>query len=289
MKEKLPETEPAKVPLKSPKIAVIGTASLDTIHSEVNGVRSTLHTIGGSGLYTALAAHASGARVTLMAPVPDSFSQHFLRVSQMINWKGPQIREADMPRLEIIHHGDGRATLLNADWGAESALTPEDVTGPLEEFDVVHIAALSSAGKQKRFVDRLRAHGAKTVSCGTYFRLVKSAPDIVRGLVQDCDYFFMNLNEFQTLYNGNFSGDAYKKALFVTESSNGCSIYSQGEAWKLPAEAVTELDPTGAGDTFCGATLTSMAAGNDATDAALEGMCLAALCVRSPGPQFLLV
>lgn len=261
---------------------------MDTIHSEVNGERHTFHTIGGSGLYTALAANASGARVTLMAPVPDTISERFLRVSQMINWKGPQVRESDMPRLEIIHHGGGRATLLTAEWGAESALTPQEITGPLDEFDVVHIAALSSAVKQKEFYDHLRALGAKTISCGTYFRLVKNAPDIVRALVKDCEFFFMNLNEFQTLYEGRITHEEYKKALFVTESSGGCSIYSQGEAWKLPAEGVAEVDPTGAGDTFCGATLTAMAAGADATDAALEGMCLAALCVRSQGPQFMI-
>ncbi len=223
-----------------------------------------------------------------MAPVPDSFSEHFLRVSQMINWKGPRIRESDMPRLEIIHHGAGRATLLNAEWGAESALTPFEITGSLEEFDVVHIAALSSAVKQKEFYGRLRELGAKTISCGTYYRLVKTAPDVVRELVKNCEYSFMNLNEFQTLYESKITHQEYKKALFVTESAGGCSIYSQGEAWKLPAEGVSEVDPTGAGDTFCGATLTAMAAGADATDAALEGMCLAALCVKSQGPQFMI-
>lgn len=273
---------------KQPKIAVIGTASIDTIHSEINGQRSTFHTIGGSGLYTALAASAAGAKVTLLAPVPDSLSERFLQVSQMINWKGPQVREADMPRLEIIHHGEGRATLLNADWGAESSLTVRNVTGSLEEFDAVHIAALSSAEKQLEFFDRLRDLGARTISCGTYFRLVKTAPDMVRQLARQCEYFFMNLNEFQNLYQGNLNREAYKKVLFVTESADGCSIYSDGEAWKLPTEGVPELDPTGCGDTFCGATLSALAKGCDATDAALEGMKLAGLCVRSPGPQFML-
>jgi len=284
----LPDKPSEKIPFKNPKIAVIGTASLDTIHSEIKGDRTTFHTIGGSGLYTALAANASGGRVTLLAPLPDTFSGMFSKVSQMITWKGPQVREADMPRLEIIHHGCGRATLLNADWGAESILKPTDLTGSLEEFDVVHIAALSTAEKQRQFLLRARELGARTVSCGTYFKLVQSAPDAVRQLIKECDYFFMNLNEFQTLYDGRLPDGAYGKALFVTESAGGCSIYSQLEAWKLPTEGVTEIDPTGAGDTFCGATITSMAAGNDYTDAALEGMSLASICVRSPGPEFML-
>ncbi len=168
------------------KIAVIGTASLDTIRSEVNGERNTFHTIGCSRLCSALAASASGTRVALMAPVPDSFSERFLRVSQMINWKGPQVREADMPRLEIIHHGGGRATLLTADWGAESALYSQRETGSLSEWNVVHIAATSSAVKQSEFFDHLRSLGAQTISCRTYFRLVKNAPDVVHHLVKDC-------------------------------------------------------------------------------------------------------
>jgi len=284
----LPDNQPAKTPLKAPKVAVIGTASVDIIHSEVNGERTTLHTIGGSGLYTALASNVSGGRVTFIAPKPETLSDSFLRVSKLLDWKGPTAKQADLPRLEIIHHGDGRATLLNAEWGAECRLTPDSLSEPLHEYDLVHIAALSSAVKQRDFLQRVRSLGASTVSCGTYYRLVKTAPDVVRELVQNCDYFFMNLNEFQTLYEGRLPEGSYKKALFVTENKGGCSIYSQGEAWKLPTECVAEVDPTGAGDTFCGATVTAMAAGLDATDAALEGMMLAAICVKSPGPQFMI-
>lgn len=283
-----PNHKPSNRSGSAPKIAVIGTASIDVIHSEIDGARRTFHTIGGAGLYTALAAAAAGARVTLLAPLPDRLSERFVKVAEMLNWKGPLVREADMPRLEIIHHGNGRATLLNADWGAESVLTPGELSGSLDEFDVVHIAALSSAEKQLQFFEKLRELGAKAISAGTYFKVTRDEPDTVRELVRACDYFFMNLNESQALFPNGISNDAFEGTLFVTASSDGCTVYDGTEIWKLPTVRVAEVDPTGAGDTFCGTALTSICQGNDLTDAALAAMKQASICVASPGPQFLL-
>ena len=288
MAPNFPEQNPLKGTGRVPKIAVIGTASIDVIHSESDGARKTFHTIGGAGLYTALAAAAAGARVTLLAPLPDRLSERFTKVADMLNWKGPQAREVDMPRLEIIHHGNGKATLLNAAWGAESTLTPNEISGSLEEFDVVHIAALSSAEKQRKFFEKLRPLGAKAISGGTYFKLTRDEPDTVRELVRGCDYFFMNLNESQSLFPDGIMQELIGGTVFVTAGSEGCTIYDGTEIWKLPTIKVAEIDPTGAGDTFCGTALASICRGNDLTDAALGAMSQASLCVQSPGPRFLL-
>jgi hypothetical protein len=128
-------------PSEAPQVLVIGTASLDTLHLP----RGIVHTSGGAGLYTALAARAGGATAGLFAPVPKPMPDILQPVVQRIQWYGPTIAPADIPHLEIAHHGGGRATLLDASWGAEPALTPARLPPTACDAHVIHIAALSSA------------------------------------------------------------------------------------------------------------------------------------------------
>src|SRR5690349_11161335 len=95
---------------------VIGCASFDRLH--IAG--QTYNTIGGAGLYTALAAARSGTATTLLAPKPFPLPVVFTDTIQRINWIGPTTPPENLPQLEIEHHGGGRATLLNAAWGAEA-------------------------------------------------------------------------------------------------------------------------------------------------------------------------
>ena len=104
----------------TPEIGVIGTASLDVLHLG----EKTVSTVGGAGLYTALAAAKAGAAVVFCAPRPAPMPAALRPVAARVSWNGPVIAPDALPRLEIAHHGEGRATLLAASWGAEPQLTP---------------------------------------------------------------------------------------------------------------------------------------------------------------------
>ncbi len=60
------------------------------------------------------------------------------------------------------------------------------------------------------------------------------------------------------------------------------------QATPLPADMTTERDPTGAGDTFCGATLAGLARGDEPVQAAQNASALAARVIEHVGPAFLL-
>ena len=125
----------------TPEIGVIGTASLDVLHLG----EKTVSTVGGAGLYTALAAAKAGAAVVFCAPRPAPMPAALQPVAARVSWNGPVIAPDALPRLEIAHHGEGRATLLAASWGAESQLTPALLPEALQHAALVHIAALSTA------------------------------------------------------------------------------------------------------------------------------------------------
>jgi sugar/nucleoside kinase (ribokinase family) len=274
----------------TPRILVIGCASLDTLH--IGG--QTYHTIGGAGLYTALAAHYAGACAALLGPKPNPIPPPLQPVAQRLIWFGPEVSPDDLPRLEIAHHGEGKATLVGASWGAEAQLTVDNLPADLSAFDVVHIAALSSAQKMLGFLQACRARRAPRISAGTYYRIVQNEPATVRAIFEQADLFFMNENEAIGLWGSlRVAGRIVTRTrddalLFITFDRRGAIVVAGDQATPLPADLAVEVDPTGAGDTFCGATLAGLARGEDAITAARNAATLAARKIEHVGPAFLL-
>lgn len=270
---------------------VIGCASFDTLH--IRG--ETYHTIGGAGLYTALAAARVGAAVTLVAPKPDPIPTEFVAAANYIRWIGPLASLASMPQLEIAHHGGGQATLIGAGWGAEADLTPQFLPTDLSTYDFVHIAALSSAARQLEFLRACRERGAQRVSVGTYARLVYSDKDTVHTLFAESDVFFMNENEARGLLGEEWrilhlSVDKRPRSglYFVTMGERGVVAVEGDSRQAIEAVPANELDPTGAGDTFCGCVLGLMAQSQRAVEAATQGAQWAARVIEAPGPAVLI-
>jgi sugar/nucleoside kinase (ribokinase family) len=270
-------------------IVVIGTASLDVLH--IGG--QTAHTIGGAGLYTALAAYHSEAVTALFAPRPEPMLALLQPLAERVHWWGPSVAPAVLPRLEIVHHGEGRATLLHASWGAESMLTPAILPAQVTQATMVHIAALRSAQRQFAFVQAIRARcGARPtprISVGTYARLVYGETTWVRRLFEHADIFFMNENEAKGLFGHIEQAHTRPDALlFVTLGARGALVIAGDDVVHVPGQAAAEVDPTGAGDTFCGAALAWLARGADPVVAAEHGVGLAAQIVSAIGPAALL-
>lgn len=272
-----------------PKLLVIGCASFDTVHLESEDGTATIHTIGGAGLYTALAASKAGAEVVLWGGRPEPMPEPFRAAADLITWIGPCCTPDAMPNLEIVHHGGGRATLLKASWGAEDLLAPERFTEDCSGFDIVHVAALGGAQKQARFLSLARSEGASAISAGTYARAIQENPSAVLRLLKEADIFSMNSNEANLLLGDQSDWvPPAKLILYVTAGKAGVSVYHQGHVTSVNAVESMEIDPTGAGDTFCGAVLAKLAAGSDPVSAAQAAVELAAITVTQPGPAALL-
>ena len=309
------------------RVLVIGCVSFDTIHLKHGENWKTHNTIGGAGLYTALAAAHVGASVTLCAPVilpptapvplqgdtsalgdpeggrnqnanQESVGATLYFVHQRINWTGVTVNIEDMPGLEIEHCGGGSANLIAARWGKEAYLQPKCLP-PIADFDVVHIAALSSAKRQMGFANFIADQRMKTssqsivvgarkplLSIGTYARCIHEDAETVRKLVDMADCFFMNRNEANLLFQALPVTPERDQVIFVTDGANGAHIYTSSRVDQLEPKRAEELDPTGAGDTFCGATLAGIADGEESAVAARAAMELAAREIEHPGPEY---
>ena len=241
----------------SMKLLFIGCASRDRIHLETR--EKSFNTTGGAAFYSALAACAAGAEVTLLAPKPDfEFCKNL--DSLKFEWIGPKTSSDAFPHLEIIHHGNDRATLIAASWAAESELSPAYLPANLDEFDIVHIAALSSAKRQLDFLRAIKHQSKCKISAGTYGKIAYGETVAVRELFSNCDFIFMNENESNALFDTlNFPlKPIAKQIICVTQGRLGATIYSGETSINASAKEVIEFDPTGAGDTFAGTFLASI-------------------------------
>jgi sugar/nucleoside kinase (ribokinase family) len=99
----------------------------------------------------------------------------------------------------------------------------------------------------------------------------------------------MNDNEARALFGAPESAvTGSEKLLFVTRGENGAIVIEGDARTYIAATGVEEVDPTGAGDTFCGTALARMAAGSTPVEAAQYGCQLAAESICQVGPKALL-
>ncbi len=269
----------------APDVLVIGVVSIDQLH--IGG--KSYRTAGGAGMYTAIAVQSVGASVELFAPRPTSMPSMLKKVDDCLNWFGPEILSDELPQLEITVHGNDAATLNSLEWGAEIKLDPEDLPSDLSECKIVHLAALRSAERQLHFLEVCRSRGAPLISAGTYSYVVRHEPEAVLRLMKEADIFFMNENEANGLFGtiANLVVDP-GKIVFVTLGRKGAIVLTDDLSENIPANSVEEFDPTGAGDTFCGATLAGLSHGEFPQEAVTTAINLAGLMVTGLGPQVLL-
>lgn len=265
-------------------LAIIGGASLDTLLLDDQPHPS----IGGAGLYTALAARWAGARPLMYAPRPDPMPAALAPAAARIGWAGPEVAPEALPRFTINHHAGGADAIVGAVWGAEAELEPAALPREAREAPLLYCGPLADPALQLAFVDGARARG-QLAAAGTYFRAATAKPEAVHALLEAADLFFCNEAEATRLFGDpELATTGAGKLLFVTLGARGVLVVQGTHRSHIPAPAVQPLDPTGAGDTFCGVTLALTARGVHPVLAARQGVACAAAMVERVGPARLL-
>jgi hypothetical protein len=264
------------------KILVIGGASLDTLEGADELVP------GGAGMYTAMSAHRSGAEVTLYAPRPVPMPDELHSVNDRLTWLGPAIEQADLAHFEI-HYDDGRANYVESRFGTEDSLSTDELPADLSDFDCIHLIPLGNIRRQQMILRTCRERGARRISAGTALDLINAQPEVANEVLQEADILFMNEEEAVRLF-GSMSAvhSRADQLIFVTQGRDGATVVQGDSASPLTGVSATVADPTGAGDTFCGATLVGIASGLHPVMAARRAMPLAAQMTEQIGPAVLL-
>lgn len=263
---------------------VIGGASSDILHL----AGQTAHSAGGAGMYTAMAAHRCGVQVSLLAPRPDPVPDTLRPVTdRLTTWQGPVVPPEELGHFEIAYQ-DGETTYLEATLGAEASLTPEMLPPDLSVYDCIHITPLLDAQRQLTFLQACHQRGAPRISVGTFLDVCVSKPGVVRAIMDRADFFFMNKREAAALFGSLEKAKTQPgNVLFVTLGEKGALVIQGESTTRLHAVPSKELDPTGAGDTFCGATVAHILQGCHPVMAAHSATSLAAQMIEHIGPTAL--
>ncbi|MGA1051766.1 MAG: carbohydrate kinase family protein [Ilumatobacteraceae bacterium] len=266
----------------TPRLLVVGGASLDRIH--VGG--RTVDTPGGAGLYTALAAARAGVEVTMLAPLPDPMPTELAPALDRIRWVGPVVPVSGLPRFEIAYDDHGAVTLFHEYLGAEPDMSPR----LLDLIDDLPSAAFCvpfmNARLQREFVGALRDRGCLTITT-TYGKAVRLQPDLVRDTLDLVDLSFCNDGEAAVLFPRGADAPA-GCFRFVTRGERGASVFQGDHRTDVDGVRVDAVDPTGAGDTFCGTTIARILLGDHPVEAARNANAAAGEMVGAIGPSALL-
>ncbi|OED40775.1 hypothetical protein AB833_11885 [Chromatiales bacterium (ex Bugula neritina AB1)] len=123
-----------------------------------------------------------------------------------------------------------------------------------------------------------------------------SNPDVkatLAGLISKSSYLFPSESDLSYLYPGESPQEVITnllkkgtKIIALTRGEQGSRIYSNNkDPLELPGHTVDEVDPTGAGDCFCGTFLAMIAKGESLEKSARYANAAGALAVTERGPM----
>jgi sugar/nucleoside kinase (ribokinase family) len=266
-------------------LLVIGSPSLDKIH--IAG--KTHHAMGGAGMYMSMAAKRSGVEVTMFGPKPDPIPQELNPLNErLLRWIGPAIDPDLVPRFEISHDGDS-ADYLVANLESEQQIDTSAFPQDLSPYDGVHITAMGDAQVQKAFLDLCLERGARFISIGTWRHNVVEQAETTRYLLRHADAAFMNEEEATVLFGSVAAAQVEAgRILYITLSERGVLVIQGGNRTMVAASKVRVKDPTGAGESFCGAVVANLLQGEHPLKAAMRAVVLAGEKIEGVGPEALL-
>ncbi len=264
-------------------VCVLGSANLDLVATverlpgpgETVSGSSYAEYPGGKGLNQAVAAARAGARTAFVAAVgTDAAGEVLLGVMSADG--------IDASLVERVVEPTGRALIGVSAQGENSIIVVPGanatVTGTRLPPTKVLLAQLEvPLAAVERAFSAARAAGTTTV--------LNPAPAQPLGevLLRECDLVVPNEHELELLGGVARLLALGARAVVVTRGARGAELHASAGVVPIAPFAVTPVDTTAAGDSFCGALCARLAAG-DAVEAALRFAAAAgALCTTRAG------
>jgi sugar/nucleoside kinase (ribokinase family) len=196
----------------------------------------------------------------------------------------------------FVAYGDdgSRAFVFHVADAAPGRIKAADLGSAPERADWIHVSGASlalspaMAAAIMEAVERVVAHGG-SVSFDPNLRPgstgVGDMPEAMDRLLEVAAVVLPAEGELDQLGVTADALAAQGKTVCVTAGSKGAQLFSKSEVSEVPGQEVTEVDPTGAGDTFAGVFLATFLRTGDAHGAAVAANRAAAAHVAAMGPM----
>ena len=281
--------------MKKPKIAVIGSSSMDlvvTSQQRPNAGETVLgesfQTVpGGKGANQAVAAARLGAEVYMIGRVGEDpygaeILNNFKKNRVLTDYVEPVTHKESGTAHIILAEGDNSIVVVR---GANDHVTPDYVKNTkalLESCDLVMI--------QQEVPEETVVETAQLCQKIGVPLLLNPAParEIPHSVVQQVTYLTPNEHEAALLFKGEELSNVLMKhpnKLFITEGAAGVRYYDGKEEVLVPTFPVKTVDTTGAGDTFNAALGTAIAEGKGLNESLRFANRAASISVTGFGAQ----
>ncbi len=216
-------------------------------------------TLGGSAANVAAWAASSGASVTFIGCVgQDDLARNESNFATAGVSARLQASDRATGSIVVLVDGDSRSMLT--DRGANQDLNLDAIEAELADAKVVYLSGYALLGKSVEsvlgLIERAHEHGALVaVDPGSTGYIEDYGVERYRELLKHVDVCFPNLEEAELL---RLEGQL--PLLVITDGERGAtSQLGDGEELRESGLTVASVDPTGAGDAFCGAFLAKFA------------------------------
>jgi sugar/nucleoside kinase (ribokinase family) len=286
------------------RIVVFGDVIDDVIATPSAAIRTDTDTpasierrAGGSAANVASWLAQAGATVDFVGRVGVADLERHSRILMQSGVRPMLAADHDLPTgtIVIIVEGDQRTMLTER--GANAALDPASVTDAvLARATAVHFTGYTLFGRSDlsgfgELIRRATAQGVPvSVDPGSAGFLVDFGVDRFLDAVAGASLIFPSLDEGRVLTGRVDPAEVAAQLaesfplVALTLGAAGVVLAARGRTvLTIPAQAVTTIDPTGAGDAFCAGFLHTWIGTSDPVAAANAGAALAARAVSTIG------
>lgn len=285
-------------------ILALGEPMVEFNQTGEGGGRMYLQGFGGDTSNAAIAAARQGASVGYLSAVGDDVYGHMLReLWQREGVDAGGVRtdaQAFTAVYFVTHDAQGHHFSFFRKGSAASRMTPQDL--PRERIataKVLHLSGISAAISDSACdtcfaaIDIAKAAGVR-VSFDTNLRLklwpIARARAVMRELIRRSDICLPSLEDVQAI-SGLDDADALVDfchelgagIVALKMGAQGALVSDGRQRWRLQPHRCTPVDATGAGDTFGGALLARLVAGDELPVAARYAVVASALSTEGYG------
>jgi sugar/nucleoside kinase (ribokinase family) len=276
-------------------LVIAGQFSIDDVVLPTG--QTHMGSVGGDALYAAIGARLAGAVPHILAVVGADFHDPVLAVlaEAGLDTSGIGVDAGPTQRTWVIYEEDGRRRFLDRTSPDRfEALVPDPGLLPpqLAGVPALHLAAMPLASQYTMLSAFRRRWPTGVVSLDTHEALVAGYQEDLAHMAREVTVLLPSDGELADWVGHRDWPRALRelsalgpKVVGVKQGKDGSLIYDAmtGHLFWVSPPPVTVVDPTGAGDAYCGAFMAAYAAGQGIVEAARIATAAAALAIGTVG------
>lgn len=249
-------------------------------------------TLGGNAAYAAVGAYLAGAEASVVAVIGDDYPSELLAQLTQAGIDTTHVRRSTGPSFRVLLDESGPSRTMsylprsgrNDRLDPVAAQLPDDLAG-----SGVHVCAIPTAS-QRSLLDAIGERAlVTTIDTIIIPGQIEPGADELLDMARITSAFLPSRQEVELLWPGDIEvalvtlHEAGVPRVVIKMGAEGSLGLDDGGLCRIPAIETRVVDPTGAGDAYCGAFCARLAEGADLQAAMAWGAAAASVVIEGYG------